>query len=95
MTDTDNWEGKQERECGEHRTCGYRAWCFDCSEWCSETAPCIRCEVPELRAELDRARPVIDAAEDWADSTAFCRCENAEGAPLLDAVAAYDWQNEQ
>jgi hypothetical protein len=50
----------------------------------------LTAEVRRLRAELDRARPVIDAAEDWANSTAFCRCENAEGAPLLDAVAAYD-----
>lgn len=42
--------GFQPRECGEHRTVGdYRAWCFDCGEWCYPNAPCVRCEISTLR----------------------------------------------
>lgn len=43
--------GHEPRECGEHRTVGdHRAWCYDCSEWCYPTIPCIRCEIIPLRA---------------------------------------------
>lgn len=46
------WEGRALRECGEHRTTGSRAWCYDCTEWCYLGAPCTRCELPYLRVEL-------------------------------------------
>lgn len=40
-----NFLGHEPRECGEHRTVGsYRAWCFDCGEWCYPGDPCVRCE---------------------------------------------------
>jgi hypothetical protein len=40
-----NFEGFTERACGDHRTVGdYRAWCYDCSEWCYPDAPCVRCQ---------------------------------------------------
>ncbi len=43
--------GHEPRECGEHRTVGpHRAWCFDCSEWCYPSTPCVRCEIVDLRA---------------------------------------------
>lgn len=30
-----NYEGRENRECNEHRSVGpVRAWCFDCGEWC-------------------------------------------------------------
>jgi hypothetical protein len=42
--DKGNFLGYEPRECGEHRTVGaHRAWCFDCSEWCSPLVPCARC----------------------------------------------------
>lgn len=41
------FEGHQPRGCGEHRTVGSRAWCFDCSEWCYPDSGCIRCRYPE------------------------------------------------
>lgn len=42
--------GHEPRECGEHRTVGaYRAWCFQCSEWCYPESPCVRCEIAQLR----------------------------------------------
>ncbi len=36
--------------CGEHRTVGYRAWCFTCQEWCSPHAFCARGELAGYRA---------------------------------------------
>lgn len=48
--------GWEPRECGEHRTVGdYRAWCFDCSEWCYSheiDAACKGCEIASLRTAL-------------------------------------------
>jgi len=45
--------GWEPRECGEHRTVGdYRAWCFDCSEWCYSAQidmACKGCEIAALR----------------------------------------------
>lgn len=29
-----DFEGHWPRECGEHRTTGVRAWCFECMQWC-------------------------------------------------------------
>ena len=60
------FEGHYPRECGEHRTLGQRAWCFECSEYCSPHAPCTRCELPGLRAaeaERDGLRELVD---DWS-----------------------------
>lgn len=49
------WMGYEPRECGEHRTTGeQRAWCYDCGEWCSESGPCVRCEVVALRKAANR-----------------------------------------
>jgi hypothetical protein len=52
----DYWRGIEPRECGEHRTTGHRAWCFDCSEWCYEAAPCKGCQIPVLESgrEVDK-----------------------------------------
>lgn len=44
------FEGFEPRECGEHRTVGdYRAWCYDCTEWCYPHQPCVRCEIVTIR----------------------------------------------
>jgi hypothetical protein len=51
--------GHENRECGEHRTTGLRAWCFDCSEWCYPALPCKGCELPALRAENDQAGEAV------------------------------------
>ena len=63
------WDGFAERECGEHRTTGGRAWCFADSEWCYEHIPCRGCELPALRAEVERLRALPDPrpteAEVW------------------------------
>lgn len=48
-----NFEGFAGRECGEHRTTGERAWCFDCSEWCYPGAPCVRCLVGPIREKVE------------------------------------------
>lgn len=37
------FEGHAGRSCGEHRTTGGRAWCYDDSEWCYPTSPCGGC----------------------------------------------------
>jgi hypothetical protein len=52
----ENFEGHPDRECGEHRTTGTRAWCFACSEWCYDTVPCKGCELPMLHKALDKLR---------------------------------------
>lgn len=50
-----NFEGHDDRECGEHRTVGsHRAWCYDCHEWCYPLAPCKGCELSILRAKIER-----------------------------------------
>jgi hypothetical protein len=50
MTD---FEGHPDRECGEHRTTGERAWCHGCQEWCYPDSPCKGCELPQLRSQLE------------------------------------------
>lgn len=45
--DTQCFIGHEPRACGEHRTTGLRAWCFDCGEWCYPGNGCIRCRHPE------------------------------------------------
>ncbi len=48
-----NWEGRDERECGDHRTVGpHRAWCFDDHEWCYPDVPCRGCEIILLRDRI-------------------------------------------
>jgi hypothetical protein len=49
MTD---FEGHPDRDCGEHRTTGNRAWCHDCQEWCYPDSPCKGCELPQLRIQV-------------------------------------------
>ncbi len=53
------WTGFEERECGEHRTTGLRAWCFACSEWCYPESACAGCERPRLDRVLDAARNAV------------------------------------
>lgn len=54
LADGEKFAGHADRECGEHRTLGGRAWCFDCSEYCYSTIPCKGCELPALRSLLWR-----------------------------------------
>lgn len=49
------FEGFPERECGEHRTTGMRAWCHDCTEWCYQAWPCKGCEIVQLRKKAERS----------------------------------------
>lgn len=60
--DDERFEGHDGRECGEHRTTGGRAWCFECSEWCYPEAACKGCELPALRAELEAVKNERDLA---------------------------------
>lgn len=82
MTD-DDFAGHSRRDCGEHRSTGTRAWCFDCTEWCYPHAPCVRCEVPQLRARLDR---IADAHYKWVGpgglTSGYCaECDLAHPCP--------------
>jgi hypothetical protein len=74
--------GHPGRECGEHRTTGDRAWCFDCSEWCYPSMPCARCELPVLRK----------VAADLAEALRFHEDRRinptSRGGPALAAYAA-------
>lgn len=39
----------------EHRTVGaHRAWCYDASEWCYPSVPCVACDPPLGNEELRR-----------------------------------------
>jgi hypothetical protein len=56
-----NFQGRQPRSCGEHRTVGpHRAWCFGDREWCYPDEPCRGCQRhltdEELIALLIRVR---------------------------------------
>jgi hypothetical protein len=59
-----DFHGHSGRYCGEHRTTGGRAWCFDCSEWCYPRAGCVRCREPRLEAVADAAMAVAQWAAD-------------------------------
>lgn len=55
MTTSENWSGVPGSP-GEHRTCGRRAWCLGCGEWCWEATTCPCCtsfmhehDWPEIR----------------------------------------------
>lgn len=89
-TDTrPNFEGHAERECGEHRTAGpHRAWCFDCTEWCSATAPCKGCEVPQLLDEIERLRSLTegDPTSIYAEAADL----RAWKASAMSVLAAWD-----
>lgn len=62
-----NFEGYEERRCGEHRTVGpHRAWCFNDTEWCYPQSPCRGCEIGFKK--LMEIHGVPDAA--WIDSMA-------------------------
>ena len=59
MTVEANWNGVEQRECGEHQSTGRRAWCFGCTEWCYGDIPCRGCELPGLRAEIKRLKLLV------------------------------------
>lgn len=60
----EQWLGHEQRQCGEHRPLGAeRAYCYECSEKCSELGPCMGCELPVLRHELADAKARAEAAE--------------------------------
>ena len=61
-----NFEGQPDRECGEHRTTGSRAWCFECSEWCYPAAGCKGCELAQLRRLV---REMLEIAAGGLDVT--------------------------
>lgn len=43
----EDWVGNSPRDCGEHRTTGPRAWCFDDHTWCYPHDPCAGCTTRE------------------------------------------------
>jgi hypothetical protein len=50
-----NWEGRELRQCNDHRTVGsHRAWCHDCHEWCYPRMPCRGCELPAMESLIRR-----------------------------------------
>ena len=58
---TKNFEGHNNRECGEHRTVGsHRAWCHDCTEWCYPEIPCRGCKIPQLELALTEANQFLE-----------------------------------
>jgi hypothetical protein len=69
----ERWEGFAERECGEHRTLGGRAWCYDCSAYCYPEAPCPGCELPVLRSRAEAAeRHLAELREEVERVRDFC-----------------------
>jgi hypothetical protein len=69
---TGAFTGYEGRECGEHRTTGGRAWCFDDSEWCSHAVACRGCELAGLRKRAEQAEAERDQAradaKSWHDT---------------------------
>jgi hypothetical protein len=64
-----NFDGHPDKECGEHRTTGARAWCHGCSEWCYPDGPCRGCELPQLRNRLAKIEQLVsdEEGQTWAD----------------------------
>lgn len=59
--DGDNYEGRIGG--GEHRTCGGRAWCYGCAEWCyPESYACPCCEPP---VDPDEVRTAVAQGLGW------------------------------
>jgi hypothetical protein len=54
------FEGHEGRQCGEHRTLGGRAWCYDCTSYCYPEGPCFGCEIPKLRAEIEELKEEVE-----------------------------------
>lgn len=42
-----DWEGRNIRSCGDHRSTGDRAWCHSCAEWCYPADGCFGCKCPD------------------------------------------------
>lgn len=67
-----NFHGHWPRSCGEHRTCGGRAWCYDCREWCyaRPEAGCVGCIAggADPGEELIRLRGVVARVEALCES---------------------------
>jgi hypothetical protein len=64
------FEGHAGRSCGEHRTTGGRAWCYDDSEWCYPRSPCGGCMVGYPFWEYDPVAAagyltVVHGIRDW------------------------------
>lgn len=61
MAGPDLYDGREGSP--EHRTCGGRAWCYDCSQWCYAKYGCPCCDPPvdaqSLRDVLDHDPEVI------------------------------------
>lgn len=55
-----DFAGHDNRECGDHRTTGRRAWCFDCSEWCYLDDGCRGCRMPSMEEELKLLRDKLE-----------------------------------
>lgn len=49
-----NWLGATDHD--EHRTCGVRAWCHRCTEWCYPTVElrCAHCRVEGAPTDYER-----------------------------------------
>jgi chromosome segregation ATPase len=57
MTTVQTLEGTWTCACtSEHRPTIGRAWCFDCSEWCYQSALCVRGEAEQLREQVKYAQ---------------------------------------
>ena len=88
----DNWEGYAERECGDHRTTGRRAWCFNCSEWCYPQFPCKGCERPQLEARIETLAKHLQNLYDWgpgidAPAAAIAAWDEAHRALTTDRLS--------
>ena len=82
-----DFEGHVGRECGEHRTTGVRAWCFDCTQWCYPWQPCSGCELPQLRATVERLQSRITTATDALHLIDLCGCTTFTGPRCLDSTS--------
>ena len=68
MSKVPAWEGRSDRECGEHRTVGLRAWCLADSEWCSPKVLCRGCGLAALLARLRESwDEVVELIRRWAE----------------------------
>ena len=83
------FQGFDDRECGDHRTVGSRAWCHVDGEWCYPYIPCRGCEIPRLRR-------VFEAATNWSNCEHYAPQDECEHSiALLAALEGKPYKEEK
>lgn len=86
-----HFTGLAARECGEHRSAGPRAWCFNDSEWCTAAVPCRGCELPALRQRAEQAEALLrELADEKCEHPTTTPCAHDRAKELLASIDQHE-----